>query len=96
MLHNYMQVQLLSRVQCFATPRTLAHQAPLPMGSSRQEYWSGLPFLLQEIFPTQRYITNTWQCWDLNAGLSGEWVLFVGFSAAHFTKMPRVGCQRAE
>ena len=25
------------------TLRTLAHQAPLSMGSSRQEYWSGLP-----------------------------------------------------
>ena len=28
----------------FATPRTVALQAPLPMGFSRQEYWSGLPF----------------------------------------------------
>ena len=28
----------------FATPRTGALQAPLPMGFSRQEYWSGLPF----------------------------------------------------
>ena len=28
----------------FATPRTVAHQAPLSMGFSRQEYWSGLPF----------------------------------------------------
>ena len=27
----------------FATPRTVAHQAPLSMGFSRQEYWSGLP-----------------------------------------------------
>ena len=27
----------------FATPWTLAHQAPLSMGFSRQEYWSGLP-----------------------------------------------------
>ena len=26
------------------TLRTIAHQAPLPMGLSRQEYWSGLPF----------------------------------------------------
>ena len=28
----------------FATPRTVAHQAPLSTGFSRQEYWSGLPF----------------------------------------------------
>ena len=27
-----------------ATPWTVAHQAPLYMGFSRQEYWSGLPF----------------------------------------------------
>ena len=26
-----------------ATPRTVTHQAPLPMGFSRQKYWSGLP-----------------------------------------------------
>ena len=26
------------------TPWTVAHQAPLSMGVSRQEYWSGLPF----------------------------------------------------
>ena len=38
-------VQLLSRVQLFATPWTVAHQAPLSMGFSRQEYRSGLPFL---------------------------------------------------
>ena len=34
----------LSHVQLFMTPRTVAHQAPLSMGFSRQEYWSGLPF----------------------------------------------------
>ena len=28
----------------FVTPRTIAHQAPLSMVFSRQEYWSGLPF----------------------------------------------------
>ena len=28
----------------FETPWTVAHQAPLSMGFSRQEYWSGLPF----------------------------------------------------
>ena len=38
-----MKVKLLSRVWLFATPWT-AHQAPLSMGFSRQEYWSGLPF----------------------------------------------------
>ena len=32
-----------SLVQLFMTPWTVAHQAPLSMGFSRQEYWSGLP-----------------------------------------------------
>ena len=32
-----------SHVQLFATPWTVARQAPLSMGFSRQEYWSGLP-----------------------------------------------------
>ena len=31
-------------VQLFVTPWDAAYQAPLYMGSSRQEYWSGLPF----------------------------------------------------
>ena len=33
-----------SRVQLFVTPRTVAHQGPLYMGFSTQEYLSGLPF----------------------------------------------------
>ena len=32
-----------SRVRLCATPETAAYQAPLFMGFSRQEYWSGLP-----------------------------------------------------
>ena len=31
-------------VPLFAPPWTVAHQAPLSLGFSRQEYWSGLPF----------------------------------------------------
>ena len=33
-----------SRVRLCATPETAAHQAPLSLGFSRQEHWSGLPF----------------------------------------------------
>ena len=36
--------RVLSCVQLFATPWTVAHQAPPSMEFSRQEYWSGLPF----------------------------------------------------
>ena len=38
------EVKLLSGVRLFATPWTVAYQAPPSMGFSRQEYWSGLPF----------------------------------------------------
>ena len=41
---QYMVVQSLGRVQLFVTPWTLACQAPLSVGFSRQEYWSGQPF----------------------------------------------------
>ena len=37
------KVKSFSRVRLLATPLTVAHQAPLSMGSSRQEYWSGVP-----------------------------------------------------
>ena len=39
------KVKFLSHVQLFATPWTVAYQAPPSMEFSRQEYWSGLPFL---------------------------------------------------
>ena len=42
-----------SHVRLSVTPWTVAHQAPLFMGFSRQEYWSGCHFLLQGIFLTQ-------------------------------------------
>ena len=38
------KVKSPSRVRLFATPWTIAYQAPPSMGFSRQEYWSGLPF----------------------------------------------------
>ena len=38
------EVKSLSRVRLFATPWTVAYQAPPSIGFSRQEYWSGLPF----------------------------------------------------
>ena len=37
----------------FVTPQTVAYKVPLSTGFPRQEHWSGLHFLLQEIAPTQ-------------------------------------------
>ena len=43
-LFLFLQVKSLSRVRLFATPWTVAHQAPPSMGFPRQEYWNGFPF----------------------------------------------------
>ena len=40
----YLEVKSLSCVRFFATPWTVAYQAPLSTEFSRQEYWSGFPF----------------------------------------------------
>ena len=45
------RAQVLSRVRLFATPWTVARQALLSTGSSRQEYWTGLPCLLSRDLP---------------------------------------------
>ena len=42
---------MLSHVRLFATPWTVAYQAPLSLEFSRQEYWSGLPFLFPGDLP---------------------------------------------
>ena len=39
-----MNDSVLSHVQLFSTPGTVAHQVPLSIEFSRQEYWSELPF----------------------------------------------------
>ena len=45
--------QSLSPVRLFAIPQTIAHQAPLSVEFSRQEYWSGLPFPTPRDLPDQ-------------------------------------------
>ena len=64
----------LSRVWLLATPWTTAYQAPLSMGFSRQEYWSGVPLpSLTELWgkPKQNHYgieknKSTWQSWSWN------------------------------
>ena len=53
---------LLTRVWHLAPPWTVALPAPLSMGFSRQEYWSGCHFLLQGIFLIQRSNLNLLHC----------------------------------
>ena len=45
-------LQSLSHVQRFVIPRTVALQAPVSLGFSRQEYWNGLPC------PSPGYLPN--------------------------------------
>ena len=46
----------------FAIPRSVACQAPLSMGFSRQEHWSGLPFPSPGNLPTQGSTPGLWHC----------------------------------
>ena len=45
------KVKSLSHVRLFVTPWTVACQAPLSLGLSRKEYWSGLPFASPDDLP---------------------------------------------
>ena len=60
----------LSRVRLLVTPWTAAYQAPLPMGFSRQEYWSGVPLPSPDLVTKQQQkckLLNTTQersIWD--------------------------------
>ena len=48
---KWSELKSLSHVWFFATPWTVAYQAPPSMGFSRQEYWSGLPLPSPEDLP---------------------------------------------
>ena len=61
------KVKSLSRVRPSATPWTAAYQAPLSMGFSRQEYWSGVPLPSPLYLCTmlliywQKHLTQVWK-----------------------------------
>ena len=66
---------LLNHVRLFATPWTVACQAPLSMGFPRQKYWSGVPCcLLQGIFPTRVEPTSPVPPdWQADSSLLSYW-----------------------
>ena len=55
-----------SHVQLGATPQTAAHQAPLSLGFSRQEYWTGLPF------PSPMHEREKWK-WSRSVLSNSSW-----------------------
>ena len=66
----YGDVYVLSRFSCVSeTLATVAHQAPLSMGFSRQEYWSGLPCPPLEDLPDPGIKPTSVSC-------IGRWVLY--------------------
>ena len=58
--------QSLSRVWLFATPWTVAYQAPLSMGFSRQEHWSELSF------PSPMHESEKWK-WSCSVVYDSQW-----------------------
>ena len=63
------KVKSLSRVRLFASPWTVAYQAPPSMGFSRQECWSGLPFPSPGDLPDPGIIPRS-PAWQADALLS--------------------------
>ena len=55
-----------SRVRLCATPETAAHQAPLSLGFSKQEHWSGLPF------PSPMHESEKWK-WSQSVVSNPQW-----------------------
>ena len=74
-----------SRVRLRVTPQTAAHQAPLSLGFSRQEHWSGLPF------PSPMH-----EKWKVKVkSLSHVWLLATPWTAA-YQAPPSMGFSRQE
>ena len=79
-----------SRVRFCATPQAAAHQAPPPLGFSRQERWSGLPVpspntptnYLQDL-PSTHILTNMWSCQPCEHLRSREYGVLLSFHSAH-------------
>ena len=70
-----------SRVRLLATPGTVAPQAPMSVGFSRQEYWSGLPFPCP-FLPLGWCHLHIWGYWYFSASLDSS-LCFIQPSISH-------------
>ena len=66
------KVKSLNRVRLLATPRTAAYQAPLSVGFSRQEYWSGVPYRWSYLQSRNKDTDIEDNCMDTSGG-KGRW-----------------------
>ena len=90
-----MKVKSLSCVQLLATPWTAAYQAPLSMGFSRQEYWSGVPlpsplgyFYVSAVVNSAASSTVNIQGWIHNRALL--------YSAGNYSQYPVISHNRKD
>ena len=80
-LIQFVHVCMLSCVWLFVTPWTVACQAPLSTGFSRQEYWSGLPFaspgtvLSQGSNPCLLLCRWILHCWAIREARNPVWLI---------------------
>ena len=88
---RWLHQRVLLLLRCFScarlcvTPKTAAHQAPLSLGFSRQEYWSGLPF------PSPVHDSEKWK-WSCSVVI---WLLATSWTAA-YQAPPSMGFSRQE
>ena len=74
-LYSHEKVKvLLSCVQLFVTPWTVALQDPLSMEFSRQEYWNGLPFSSPVDHILSEIITMTHPSWVALHGMAHNFI----------------------
>ena len=64
------KVKSLSRVRLLAIPWTAAHQAPLSMGFSRQEYWSWVPLPSPGWLKQQKFLFSQFQVLEVQDQVS--------------------------
>ena len=81
------KVKLLSHVWLLATPWTVAHQAPLSMGFSRQEYWSGVPLPSPPPASPQQllYYSLSWILTTLGTSCKQNHTVFAFLWLSYFT-----------
>ena len=77
-----MRVKSISRVQLLGTPWTAAYQAPLSVGFSRQEYWSGVPL------PSPLLEANIAKYSSVDGQASSSW------SQSQYTSITEIFCFR--
>ena len=90
-----MKVKSLSRVQLLATPWTAAHQAPPPMGFSRQEYWGGLPLPSPLVARRMGQTQDQWRIFQNSSHFPILWMMKPHqFAPSILVVSWRVGCMK--